>query len=140
PVSPGSETPKGSKGTEDKDKFTVDKEYKYDPTKQRDPFRPYNVKIEKKTIKPVGELTPLQKLKLSQLTVKAIIYDPETETGVAMVEDPTQKGYNIYVGTEIANGRVIAITPNEIRVKVEYTDYFDNPKTTIETLKVKEGR
>ena len=71
------------------------------------------------------------------MTVKAIIYDPETDTGVAMIEDPAKRGYNIYVGTEIANGKVIAITPSEIRVKVEYTDFFDNPKTTIETLKVK---
>ncbi len=136
PVSPGSEAPTGDL-TAKKGGFTIDKEFKYDPTKKRDPFRPYNVKIQKKTTKPVGELTPLQKFKLSQLTVKAIIYDPETDTGVAMIEDPAKRGYNIYVGTEIANGKVIAITPSEIRVRVEYTDFFDNPKTTIETLKVK---
>ncbi|MBN1573929.1 MAG: pilus assembly protein PilP [Deltaproteobacteria bacterium] len=136
PASPGSEMPKDDTAAK-KDGFIIDKEFKYDPTKKRDPFRPYNVKIEKKIEKPEEELTPLQKFKLSQLTVKAIIYDPETDTGVAMIEDPTKRGYNIYVGTEIANGKVIAITPSEIRVQVEFTDYFDNPKTTIETLKVK---
>ena len=138
PISPGSKIP--SDKVTKPDKFLINEEYKYDPTKKRDPFRPYNVKIQKDTKKPKGELTPLQKFKLSQLTVKAIIYDPEKDTGVAMIEDPTKRGYNIYVGTEIANGEVIAITPNEIRVRVEYTDFFNNPKTTIETLKIKGGK
>lgn len=115
---------------------TADEDYFYDPRKKRDPFRPYNLKVEKKTEKPPEELTPLQKYKLSQLNLKAIIYDSESETGIAMVEDPTKKGFNIYVGTEIGEGRVVKITPDEVQVEMEYEDFYGNVEMRIETLKL----
>jgi hypothetical protein len=114
-----------------------DEEYEYDPRKKRDPFLPFNIKIEKRVIIPPEEMTPLQKYKLSQLNLKAIIYDPDAETGVAMVEDPTRKGFNIYVGTEIADGRVVKITPEEVHVEVFYEDFYGNVEKRIETLKLK---
>jgi Tfp pilus assembly protein PilP len=113
-----------------------DEDYFYDPRQKRDPFRPYNLKVEKKKETPPEELTPLQKYKLSQLNLKAIIYDSESDTGVAMVEDPTKKGFNIYVGTEIGEGRVVKITPDEVQVEMQYEDFYGNIEKRIETLKL----
>lgn len=118
------------------DKGAKDEDYFYDPRQKRDPFRPYNLKVEKKKETPPEELTPLQKYKLSQLNLKAIIYDSESETGVAMVEDPTKKGFNIYVGTEIGEGRVVRITPDEVQVEMQYEDFYGNVEKRIETLKL----
>ena len=115
---------------------TKDEDYFYDPRKKRDPFRPYNLKVEKKKEAPPEELTPLQKYKLSQLNLKAIIYDSESETGVAMVEDPTKKGFNIYVGSEIGEGRVVKITAYEVQVEMQYEDFYGNVEKRIETLKL----
>lgn len=126
---------KGMPGVADAGGIT-DEDYFYDPRKKRDPFRPYNLKVEKKSEKPPEELTPLQKYKLSQLNLKAIIYDSESETGVAMVEDPTKKGFNIYVGTEIGEGRVVKITPDEVQVEMEFEDFYGNVEMRIETLKL----
>jgi len=111
----------------------------FDPRKTRDPFRPFNVRVEKKNETSIEELTPLQKYKLSQLELKAIIYDSEKETGVAMVEDPTKKGFNIYVGTRIGDGKVVKITPEEVQVEVVVEESFygeEETKTIIETLRL----
>ncbi len=115
-------------------------EYEYNPRKKRNPFKPHNVveKIETEPKKPIAELTPLEKTNTSQLIVKAIIYDSKTDTGVAMVEirsDRKKRGFNIYVGTKVKNGKVVSITPNEVRVEIEHTSKY-NSKKTIETLKL----
>jgi type IV pilus assembly protein PilP len=124
------------------DKLTggiMDKEYIYDPTGKRDPFRPFTLKVEKKAETPPEELTPLQRYNLSQLKLTAIIYDPERETGIAMVEAPDLKGYNIFVGSEIGGGRVVRITDTEVQVEVNYEDFYGNVEKRIETLKIRGG-
>ncbi len=117
----------------------MDKEYIYDPTGKRDPFRPFTLKVEKKAETPAEELTPLQRYNLSQLRLTAIIYDPEKETGIAMVEAPDKKGYNIIVGSEIGGGKVVRITDTEVQVEVGYEDFYGNVEKRIETLKIKGG-
>ena len=109
-------------------------DFYYDTRERRDPFRPYTLKIEKTVVIPPEELTPLMKYKLSQLTLKAIIYDPELGTGVAMVEDPYRKGFSLYVGTNVAEGRVVKITENEVQVEINYLDFYGEEQTRIETL------
>lgn len=109
-------------------------DFYYDTRERRDPFRPYTLKIEKTVEIPPEELTPLMKYKLSQLTLKAIIYDPEMGTGVAMVEDPYRKGFSLYVGTNVAEGRVVKITENEVQVEISYLDFYGEEQTRIETL------
>ena len=83
---------------------------------------------------PPEELTPLMKYKLSQLELKAIIYDPELGTGVAMVQDPYKKGFSLYVGTNVAEGRVVKITEDEVQVEINYLDFYGEEQTRIETL------
>jgi type IV pilus assembly protein PilP len=120
----------------------MDKEYIYDPTGKRDPFRPFNLKVEKKAEVPVEELTPLQRYNLSQLTLTAIIYDPEKETGIAMVVTPApdNKGYNVTVGSEVGGGRVVRITESEIQVEMSYEDYYGNTEKRIEKKKIAGGK
>jgi len=109
-------------------------DFYYDTRERRDPFRPYTLKIEKTVEVPPEELTPLMKYKLSQLTLKAIIYDPEMGTGVAMVEDPYRKGFSLYVGTNVAEGRVVKITEDEVQVEISYLDFYGEEQTRIEIL------
>lgn len=118
----------------------MDKEYIYDPTGKRDPFRPYNLRVEKKTEVPPEELTPLQRYNLSQLKLTAIIYDSEKGTGIAMVEAPDKKGYNIIVGSEVGGGRVIRITETDVQVEMSYEDFYGNTEKRIETLKIAGGK
>ncbi len=118
----------------------MDKEYIYDPTGKRDPFRPFNLKVEKKAEVPLEELTPLQRYNLSQLKLTAIIYDSEKETGIAMVEAPDKKGYNIIVGSEIGGGRVVRITETDVQVEMSYEDFYGNTEKRIETLKIAGGK
>jgi type IV pilus assembly protein PilP len=118
----------------------MDKEYVYDPTGKRDPFRPFNLKVEKKADVPPEELTPLQRYNLSQLKLTAIIYDSERETGIAMVEAPDKKGYNIIVGSEIGGGKVVRITETDVQVEMRYEDFYGNTEKRIETLKIAGGK
>jgi type IV pilus assembly protein PilP len=118
----------------------MDKEYLYDPTGKRDPFRPFNLKVEKKSEVPVEELTPLQRYNLSQLKLTAIIYDSEKDTGIAMVEAPDKKGYNIVVGSEIGGGRVVRITDSSVQIEMSYEDFYGNTEKRIETLKIAGGK
>jgi type IV pilus assembly protein PilP len=118
----------------------MDKEYTYDPTGKRDPFRPFNLKVEKKSEVPPEELTPLQRYNLSQLKLTAVIYDSEKGTGIAMVEAPDKKGYNIIVGSEIGGGRVVRITETDVQVEMSYEDFYGNTEKRIETLKIAGGR
>jgi Tfp pilus assembly protein PilP len=118
----------------DGDETVSAEDFYYDTRERRDPFRPYTLKIEKTVEIPPEELTPLMKYKLSQLTLKAIIYDPEMGTGVAMVEDPYRKGFNLYVGTNVAEGRVVRITEDEVQVEISYFDFYGEEQTRIETL------
>jgi type IV pilus assembly protein PilP len=118
----------------------MDKEYVYDPTGKRDPFRPFNLRVEKKSEVPPEELTPLQRYNLSQLKLTAIIYDSEKGTGIAMVEAPDKKGYNIVVGSEVGGGKVVRITETDVQVEVRYEDFYGNTEKRIETLKIAGGR
>ncbi len=118
----------------------MDKEYVYDPTGKRDPFRPFNLKVEKKSEVPPEELTPLQRYNLSQLKLTAIIYDSEKGTGIAMVEAPDKKGYNIIVGSEVGGGRVVRITETDVQVEMRYEDFYGNTEKRIETLKIAGGK
>lgn len=85
-----------------------------------DPFKPF---IELLAIKdaPRPELPkePLQKFNLSQLKVVGIIDSSDiNQNARALVQDPSEKGYIITIGTKIGpNGEVIKITPTEVLVK-----------------------
>jgi len=86
----------------------------------RDPFRPMTLRTRINS-RPRENLSPLERLDLSQLKVVGIVWDIKEPR--AMVEDNTGLGYVVKVGTPMGNndGTVKAIHRNQIVVE-EFAD------------------
>jgi type IV pilus assembly protein PilP len=117
----------------------------YNPEGRVDPFEPLfreepvaapvSVPITKKPKGPTRPLTPLEKVDLSQLELKAIL---RTEAGnKALVEEASGKGYIIKKGTYIGtrSGIVVAILKDRVIVEEEYEDALG--KVTIQEKELK---
>jgi len=97
--------------------------YVYNPEGKLDPFRPFiDALASKQQQRPEVPLTPLQKFNINQLKLVGIIRG-ESETK-ALVQDPSNKGYIIDVGTLIGPnwGKVIEITPTQVVVTEDQKD------------------
>jgi len=70
--------------------------------------------------------TPLEKIALSQLKLTAILKLASDNDAIAMVEDPSGKGYVVKKGTWIGDqgGRVAEIRSDRIIVQEQYKDVF----------------
>ncbi len=99
-------------------------EYRYDPKGKLDPFKPF-VRLEVPTPtakkgpekKPMGNLTPLQRVSLDKVRVTGIA--GSSTKRVAMVEDGGGKGFIVYVGTLIGmnDGKVVQILSDRVIVE-----------------------
>ncbi|MGH7797154.1 MAG: pilus assembly protein PilP [Candidatus Binatia bacterium] len=89
----------------------------------RDPFRPMTLPT-KVDSRPRENLSPLERLELSQLKLVGIVWDIKEPR--AMVEDTAGLGYIIKVGTPIGSkdGKVRAIHRNEVVVEEFYSDAY----------------
>ncbi len=89
----------------------------------RDPFRPMTLRA-RMSARPRENLSPLERLDLSQLKIVGVIWDIKEPR--AMVEDSAGLGYVVKVGTPIGNndGRVKAIQRNQIIVEENYEDAY----------------
>lgn len=100
---------------------------RYVPKGKIDPFEP-PFKARKanagraKRKKPQRELTPLEKIDLSQLRLTAIVQTPRGSR--AMVEEASGKGYVIEAGTYIGrnSGQVIEVLPDRVVIEEEEED------------------
>ena len=114
----------------------------YDPKGRIDPFIPLvrdePVKVEKEeAIDAKGEVvierpkTPLEKIELSQLKLRAIIRAPSGNK--ALVEESTGKGYIITTGTYIGrrDGKVTKILKDRVVVE-ELIENFEGKMTATE--------
>jgi len=104
-----------------------------------DPFKPFIKTVRPKS--PKAHLLPIQRVKLSELTLKGIIYSPENP--MALINDASGKAYIIKVGDPIGPlGHVKFITKSKVIVEEVYTDVFEGRKTRIVELSLpqKEGR
>ncbi|MBU0682251.1 MAG: pilus assembly protein PilP [Proteobacteria bacterium] len=98
-------------------------DFVYQREGRSDPFMPF---IKDKVVKEAdievddyGVLTGMQKFEPGQLTVVAIIQ--KQQGPIAMVQDPTGKGYILTLGEKLGrNGVVEEITSNMILIKQEY--------------------
>lgn len=91
----------------------------------RDPFRPTTLRTKSApSAKKRENLSPLERLELSQLKLVGIVWDIKDPR--AMVEDGSGLGYVISVGTPIGanDGKVKAIHRNEVIVEEFYSDDF----------------
>ena len=100
---------------------------RYDPKGKIDPFEPpFKARKgnagRKKRKKPERELTPLEKIDLSQLRLTAIVQTPRGSR--AMVEEASGKGYVIEAGTYIGRngGQVIEVLPDRVVIEEEEED------------------
>lgn len=92
----------------------------------RDPFRPMTLRTKTATAaKKRDNLSPLERLELSQLKLVGIVWDIKDPR--AMVEDGSGLGYVIRVGTPIGanDGKVKAIHRNEVIVEEFYSDDYN---------------
>lgn len=120
--------------SDDTEFAAVEKEYAYDATGKRDPFRSF---ILQANAKPDDARGPLEQFDLAQLSVQAVVWG--TDRPRALVSDPSGRGYIVQEGTYMGKneGRVIDIADNALVVKETYVDYFGETTTKDVTMRVR---
>lgn len=130
------------------------KKFVFTTENKNDPFMPAVTQetTEKAAEKPGKPLTPLQKLDLTSIKLVAVIISGNES--MALVEDTTQMGYIVKVGTYMGtnNGRVVGIYPVEmgvvrdireiinparIEVQEKIRTYLGTTKTRVVTIPLK---
>jgi len=112
-----------------------------------DPFKPFvnkETEVEpRKKNKKNRELTPLEKVDVSQLRLVGIMWnrDRPSETR-AMVQLPDGKGYMLKIGTKVGqhSGEVVRISQNKVVVRVEVVDFLGETKEKDVSLKVRDDK
>jgi len=97
-------------------------EYVYNPAGKRDPFRTFIESVTEKKERAAAPVTPLQNYDLNTLRLVGIMMLPGKK--VAIIEDPSGKGYHVKVGTHIGlnDGVVVEILKDEVIVEEKYLD------------------
>lgn len=112
-------------------------EYAYSPVGKRDPFRSA---IDEKTLSSEGperpDCGPLCKWELEQLKLVAVISG--VSNPIAMVEDPTGRGFIVRRGTFVGkrNGKVTQIRAGEVIVTEIYKDQMGKPHVNPVPIKI----
>ncbi len=115
---------------------------KYDSKGRVDPFVPLIAEKNESNTPPTPvrddperELTPLEKLSLSQIKLVAIVEMPNRT--IAMVEEASGKGYEVSLGTYIGknSGRVTAITKDSLKIEETVRDYKGDLRKHFEEIK-----
>ncbi len=129
----GTQTGKQQKGDVKKEtekgkaeeKTAEKKEYVYDPTGKRDPFRSA---ILGESLRGKETLPPLQRREISELKLIGIIWDRAGYN--AMLETPDGKGYTVKIGTIVGpkKGIVRKITKRTVVIEEKYMDIIGEMK------------
>lgn len=109
-------------------------EYVYDPTGKRDPFKSF-MDTQKK-VRPSAPATVLQSYDLNTLRLVGIMMLPGKK--VAIIEDPTGRGYHVKVGTPLGmnDGVVVDILNDEVVVEEKYMDATAQTKARKVSIKI----
>jgi Tfp pilus assembly protein PilP len=101
---------------------------KYVRKVNRDPFRPSSMQT-RTSNRSRDNLSPLERFELGQLKVVGIVWDVKEPR--AMIEDTAGLGYTILIGTPIggSEGKVKAITRNQVVVEESFQDFSGKKKT-----------
>lgn len=107
----------------------VEDTFIYDPVGRRDPFLPFNVTA--KDEKP-SDIPPLERYKLSQLRLTAVIADLEGNLK-GNVEDEQGKGYMVKPATKIGDsgGVVVKIEPDRLKILETQRDFAGNETSKV---------
>ena len=106
----------------------VERDYVFDPTGKRDPFR--NFKWERPDrLRDTALLTPLEQFDLSQLSLVAVVW--KTGNARALVQDPSGESYIVAEGARMGknDGTITTINDNMVRVKETYVDFLGRETT-----------
>jgi len=97
-----------------------EKDYVYDATGKRDPFRSFV--IEEAGRRNKGERGPLEQFELGQIALQAVVWG--TDKPRALVTDPQGHGYIVKEGTPIgkSSGTITKIGDNMLVVREVYMD------------------
>jgi type IV pilus assembly protein PilP len=112
------------------------RDYFYDPTDKRDPFRSFQFDDEAKKTdqKAFG---PLADFELGQLELSAVIWDHNNPR--ALILDPGGRSYIVREGSQIGknNGEVIHIGDNVVLVKETYENFAGERTTKDVELRIR---
>jgi Tfp pilus assembly protein PilP len=106
----------------------VERDYTYDPTGKRDPFRDF--KWDRPDRLHAREIEgPLEQFDLGQLSLIAVVW--KTGNARALVQDPSGESYIVAEGSRIGknSGHVIAIHDSALVVKETYVDFLGQETT-----------
>ena len=97
------------------------RDYFYDPTGKRDPFRSFQFDEESQQDK--KSFGPLADFELGQLELSAVIWDAKNPR--ALILDPGGRSYIVREGSQIGknNGEVVHIGDNLVLVKETYVNF-----------------
>ena len=97
-------------------------EFVYNPAGKRDPFKTFIESVTEKKERAAAPVSPLQSYDLNTLRLVGIMMLPGKK--VAIIEDPSGKGYHVKVGTHIGlnDGVVVEILKDEVIVEEKYLD------------------
>ena len=112
-----------------------ERDYFYDPTDRRDPFRSFQFDDEDKRDKKT--LGPLVDFELGQLELSAVIW--EASNPRALILDPGGRSYIVREGSQIGknNGEVIHIGDNLVLVKETYENFAGERTTKDVELRIR---
>jgi Tfp pilus assembly protein PilP len=126
----------GKEGKSIQQEVPEKEQYTYIPGERRDPFRSLLQRGGKAS--DLGdELTPLQKVNISELKLVGIVKDPEGN--VALIQTPDGKGYSLRRGVQVGKheGVVEKVHEDMIVVKEKQTDFLGQIKVTEVIIKLK---
>jgi type IV pilus assembly protein PilP len=111
------------------------RDYFYDPTGKRDPFRSFQFDDENQEDKKT--LGPLADFELGQLELSAVIWDASNPR--ALILDPGGRSYIVREGSQIGknNGQVIHIGDNLVLVKETYENFAGERTTKDVELRIR---
>ena len=105
----------------------VDKDFVYDATGKRDPFRSFL--LDKALVDEHQVRGPLEQFDLAQLSLEAVIW--QTGNARALISDPSGETYIVANGAKVGKnaGHVIAIEDSLVRVTETYVDHLGRETT-----------
>jgi Tfp pilus assembly protein PilP len=107
---------------------SIDREFVYDETGKRDPFR--NFLLDKSSdLMARAVRGPLEQFDLAQLSLEAVVW--QTGNARALIADPSGETYIVAEGARIGKneGFVVDIEDSLVRVKETYVDYLGRETT-----------
>lgn len=136
---PGPLTPKGKPALPTPMEKSEPPAAPYNPTGKPDPFLPVQAALDSKGGKKTRVL-PLEQFEVSDFELVGVIIGSGLKK--AMVQDPTNKGFLIQIGTSIGKrgGKVILIADKEVVIEEPSRDFLGRKSSRKISLKIPQSK